>query len=104
MTATIYTPNAAYAGHLEEVIALMETMGSPTIRAKWAGDCYYAIEGSHRVAAAAKLGIPVIIVEVDNDDEISNHDFSDLQNVATVRDIMEYCDWMTAVSNVEISN
>jgi hypothetical protein len=60
--------------HVERVKAEMLTRGPPTIRVVECGDCYMAIEGCHRLIAAAELGIaPVLnvlsqeeLVEVDS--------------------------------------
>jgi hypothetical protein len=43
--------------HLAEVKAEMLTLGTPTIRVIDGGDMYYAVEGCHRLRAAAELGI-----------------------------------------------
>jgi hypothetical protein len=44
---------------LEEVKAEMRRCGPPEIRAVEFNNCYMAIEGSHRLQAAAELGYPV---------------------------------------------
>lgn len=93
---TIFTINAADE-RLDAVIAEMKVLGTPEIRACWQGDAWYAIEGSNRVAAAEALDLDVIIIEVDEDDEISDHDIDDLSPLCTVREIMEYGDWMNCV-------
>jgi len=51
-------------GHLGEVTAEMETFGPPSIRVvEWRGELF-AVEGSHRLAAAHALGlVPNVIVE-----------------------------------------
>jgi len=59
--------NEVNKNHLAEVKKEMEKLGSPVIKAvaapQWGA--WVAIEGSHRVAAAAQLGLPVIIEEVE---------------------------------------
>jgi hypothetical protein len=42
-----------------EVMGDMQTLGAPTIRVIDCGDHYQAIEGTHRLVAAARLGLPV---------------------------------------------
>jgi hypothetical protein len=51
-------------GHLGQVVADMKLHGAPTLRVvKFQGDLY-ALEGSHRLAAAAYLGvIPKVVIE-----------------------------------------
>lgn len=98
----IYTINKPDADKLQAVIEEMRTLGSPKIRALWCGDHYRAIEGSHRVAAAAALGVAVEIVEVEMDDVIENHDIQDIPASCTVEEIMDYCDYSSAAYDVEI--
>lgn len=50
----IHKPNAT---HLAEVTTQMQALGVPSIRVVDCGDHYMALEGSHRLAAAAALGI-----------------------------------------------
>jgi hypothetical protein len=54
--------------HLIEVMAEMEEMGAPTIRIVHVeNDLYQAIEGCHRLRAAAALGLTPEFEELDND-------------------------------------
>lgn len=99
---TIYTINTPEAAHLAAIKAEMTTLGSPTIRAFWNGDAWLAIEGSHRIAAAAALGLPVIIDEVDEDDAAEGHDIQDLAADCTVGEILAYGDWTAAAYTVEV--
>lgn len=85
---TIVAPHAAEPSKLAEVIAQMETLGAPTIAAHYDGEKYIALEGSHRIAAAVKLGLPITIVEYDEDEEIE-HDFDDVQS-QLVEDVLAY--------------
>lgn len=57
------------SGHLGEVVAEMVIAGAPTIRAVQQGEGLYALEGSHRIAAAWHLGLipKVILLEPDLD-------------------------------------
>src|ERR1035437_1859173 len=59
-------------GHLGEVVAEMKVLGPPTINViDYRGD-YYALEGSHRLAAAYFLGlVPNIkVLEPDRTDPV----------------------------------
>lgn len=65
MTIQIVAINKVELEHLEAVTEVMRTKGAPTIRAWWTGEQYYALEGSHRLAAAQALGLVPEIVEID---------------------------------------
>ena len=66
----VYLVNGIDDELLEEVKAEMQVLGSPTIRVYDAQDYYYALEGSHRLTAAAELGLAVKFDVIDGDDEI----------------------------------
>jgi hypothetical protein len=56
--------------HLKEVKDETQVMGSPTIKAVWL-ECYCmwaALEGCHRIRAAADLGLPITIQEYEYSD------------------------------------
>lgn len=89
MTRILIAPNKTNAKHLAEVVAEMQVLGTPTIRAYWDGEKYWAVEGSHRIAAANQLGLTPIIVEVDEDDIIDDSDIEDAAS-NSVRDILDY--------------
>lgn len=82
------------AYHLHEVMVQMKRRGPPKIRAVWRTyrdrKGWYAVEGSHRIAAACRLAITPIIVPVKLDDEIK-HDVSCI-NTDFVRDIIRAFD------------
>lgn len=86
---TIYTIHQPRVDHLADVIAEMQTKGSPTIRVVDCGDHYEAIEGTHRLFAAAKLDLPVILDIVAYDAEIADHDIQDLPSITTAADILD---------------
>ncbi|MBF6615549.1 MAG: hypothetical protein ITG07_02365 [Candidimonas sp.] len=65
---TIYTIHAPDTEKLEQVIAEMRELGAPTIRVVDCGDFFMALEGSHRVPAAAELGITPTLVVLEQDD------------------------------------
>lgn len=87
---TIYAINAPINSHLDMVVAEMALLGAPVVRAVNCGDFWAAIEGSHRIAAAHKLGLPVFVREVGEDTVIEDHDIEDLAASCTVATIMEY--------------
>jgi hypothetical protein len=67
---TIIAINGTDADHLETVTAAMREMGAPEIRAFWTGELWLALEGSHRLAAAAALGLTPTLIEMDEADEM----------------------------------
>jgi hypothetical protein len=67
---TVYAIHAPDQRKLEMVKAEMQTLGVPTIRVIDCGDYYMAIEGSHRLAAAADLGITPNLIVLEQDSEI----------------------------------
>lgn len=65
------------ADHLEAVVAEMRVLGAPTIKAVDMTDLYGAfvsLEGSHRIRAAAILGLKPIIDEVEWSDTATTDD------------------------------
>lgn len=63
----IIIPNAADPAHLAEVMNEMQSLGAPVVRAFWseAWEAFVAVEGSHRVVAAHRLGLVPEIEEID---------------------------------------
>jgi len=70
--------NPTDADHLAEVIEEMRVLGAPVIRA--VETCYglVAIEGSHRLAAAAELGLSPEIIVIDEDDIVDGTTLNDI--------------------------
>lgn len=69
--ATLYTIHAVDKAKLQGVIAEMGTLGSPKIRAVNCGDYLMALEGTHRIAAAAKLGVALDLVILEQDEMVA---------------------------------
>lgn len=84
--ATIYAIHQPNADKLQAVIAEMLTLGAPTIEVVDCGDYFQALEGSHRLAAAAELGIePILTIHAQDEMlDISRFDWyqADPQNWA----------------------
>jgi hypothetical protein len=59
--ARIYAPHPPEEEKLEVVVKEMRDWGAPTLRAVRIGLEYFALEGSHRLAAAHKLGVIPIL-------------------------------------------
>ncbi len=62
--------------HLEKVKGEMQSLGAPTIKAVWM-ECWgiwAALEGCHRIRAAAELGLMPEIDEVEYSEEITTAD------------------------------
>jgi hypothetical protein len=61
----VFAKHAPYSdGHLGKVVNEMRWLGAPIVRVvEWGGE-FFALEGSHRLAAAHWLGlVPQLIVE-----------------------------------------
>lgn len=61
------------AQKLESVKKEMQDLGAPTIKAVWM-DCYdhwAALEGCHRIRAAADLGLVPVIEEIEYSEEVT---------------------------------
>lgn len=81
---TIYAIHRPQDDKLAEVVAEMQVRGTPTIEVVDCGDHYMALEGSHRLAAAAQLGITPALVVHEQDDmlDITRFDWFDAANWA----------------------
>ena len=86
--------------HYAAVKAEMETRGECKIRALWSEDLgyWFAIEGSHRCAAAAELGIAIEIHDIGNDAE--SEWVTDLDGFEVARDWEWLTDYLVSVANV----
>ena len=78
---TLYTMHAVDQKKLADVVAEMARLGSPKIRAVDCGDYLVAIEGVHRIAAAAQLCIALDLDILGQDDLVAadSLDWQDLQ-------------------------
>lgn len=85
--ATIFAIHAPDPNKLEQVKEEMVRLGAPRIEVVACGDHYMALEGSHRLAAAAALGItPDLVIHEDDDViDISRYDWYDTANWAESR-------------------
>lgn len=79
---TIYTIHNTDPAKLASVIKEMQIMGAPKVRVVDCGDYYMALEGSHRVAAAAALGLTpdLVIFAQDQVINITGYDWYDKAN------------------------
>jgi len=76
---------------LDAVISEMQVLGAPTIKAVDCGEYFVALEGSHRIRAAAALGLSVEIEEVEyseetTTDEIVPGSYDDCWTIAEIVD------------------
>jgi hypothetical protein len=86
---TLRLPNAISEPHLKTVMAKMRKLGAPTIPVVDCGDCYVALDGSHRSIAAAKLGLRVVLdilspSEVVSADDLGTDFFSGRQKAGWI--------------------
>lgn len=65
---TLYTIHGHNEHKVLRVMTEMQTLGAPTIRVVDCGDHYIAIEGTHRLEAAARLGIAPNLVVLEQGD------------------------------------
>jgi len=81
---TIYAIHAPEADKLSQVIEQMRSLGAPNIEVVDCGDFYMALEGSHRLAAAAELGLaPILTIHAQDDVlDVSKYDWYDGANWA----------------------
>lgn len=78
---TLYTIHAVDQAKLAGVVSEMRVLGAPTIRVVDCGDYLMALEGVHRIAAAAQLGIALDLDILGQDDMVAadSLDWQDLQ-------------------------
>lgn len=70
-TGCIYLIHAPDPSKLETVKAEMQVRGAPTIRVVDCGDHYMALEGCHRLCAAAELGLVPDLVVLEQDEMVA---------------------------------
>ena len=75
MEVTVYAIHAPEDDKLAAVVSEMKNLGAPSIKVINCGDYYMALEGSHRLAAAAALEINPVFDVIEQDEEISIKDF-----------------------------
>lgn len=82
--STLYTIHGHNEAKVAAVMAEMATLGTPTIRVVDCGDYYMALEGVHRLEAAARLGIApnLTVLESDALVEADSLDWPDLERGA----------------------
>lgn len=86
----IYGINNVDEKKMEEIIEIMEIAGPPKIRVVESTYGYQAIEGSHRLEAAERLGIEPEFIILDQDEIINNHDLFDLPKTIEAWEVVEY--------------
>jgi hypothetical protein len=82
MIQSLYTLHQIDNDKLQDVCKQMRILGAPTIRVVDCGDHYVALEGTHRLAACAALGIAPTLEVLAQDDlvEADSLDWQDLQS------------------------
>lgn len=76
------------ADKLATVVAEMQTLGTPTIKAVWMPnwDMWVALEGCHRLRAAHALGLTPEIEEVEYSDDLTDMDDGEPMAVSAICD------------------
>jgi hypothetical protein len=82
MISTLYTIHGHNEAKVTAVMAEMTKLGTPSIRVVDCGDHYLALEGVHRLEAAARLGIAPTLIVLEQDElvEADSLDWPDLQH------------------------
>ena len=90
-TYLVRAPNRVVDLHFSNVLWQMRDLGPPTIRVYDSGDGspLLALEGSHRLASAVELGLPVELEFKSLRDRMA-HDFYDLPSPCSVKQIVAY--------------
>jgi hypothetical protein len=70
MHSTLYTIHGHNDVRVGEIMSEMQKLGAPHIRVVDCGDHYMAIEGTHRLEAAARLGLAPVLVVLDQDEMV----------------------------------
>lgn len=97
MSLVLFAPHEPSPDHLRVVVAQMRRLGPPRLRAVWRrkAGAWYAIEGSHRSAAAKHLGMVPVLERVRLRDEV-DHDTSKIwpdRRVASILQVYDHLRW-----------
>lgn len=105
----IYALNEVDIYHLQEVMQSAKEIGFVTINVFDSGDSYIALNGSHRLEAAAALQLPVIL-ECMNEDDVMEHDIDglavhlynelDLDELTTTASVAQILGFINSCGNV----
>jgi hypothetical protein len=76
----LYTIHGIDEAKLQSVADEMRMLGAPTVRVVDCGDFFMALEATHRLAAAAQLGV-VPVLQVLGQDDLVNADTLDWQDL-----------------------
>jgi hypothetical protein len=89
----IHAPHAPNQRYLAQILKKMRRLGPPRLKAYWRkkDDAWYALEGSHRIAAAKKLGLVPILDRVYLSWEIG-HDTNEVWPDKKVRSLLKFYD------------
>lgn len=91
---TIYMLNKIDETHMAEILPVASSIGSVELRGYSTGDAIVLVEGSHRIEAAKRLGLPVIINLLDTQDPdaiVSGLDLDGDDYDRTMEYVMDYC-------------
>lgn len=89
----LFAPHDPTRSHLRRVVKEMRRRGAPYLYAYWRkkDGAWYALEGSHRIAAAKQLGLVPMLDRVYLHWEIS-HDTRDVWPDCRVRSLLKFYD------------
>jgi hypothetical protein len=88
-----FAPHSPSTDYLETIIEKMRKLGPPVLHAYWRrkDKAWYALEGSHRTAAAKRLGLIPVISQVYLASEIA-HDTLDVMPDRRVSTLLKFYD------------
>lgn len=89
MAMTIVTINEVDEQHMIGIMNYAAKIGSVKIKVYDSGDMIYALEGSHRVEAAKRLSLPLILIPMEWEDEMET-DYDGEVRTASVSEIFNY--------------
>ncbi len=95
MNGYIQAINPVDEEHLAEVMGVAAKIGKVELNAYFTSEEYYLLEGSHRIEAALRLQLPVILRLREWDDQIEC-DINDMEGIRMVGEIVDGITWSRA--------
>jgi hypothetical protein len=92
MNGYIQAINKPSEEHLEEVMKIAAEIGFVQLNTYFTGEEYFLLEGSHRIEAAVRLQLPLILKLRNWDEEVE----SDVDDCNTAGEIVDSINWSRA--------
>lgn len=88
---TVVSLHGVNAVRLAEVVAEMRRLGPPTVRCVEVAGVLYAVEGTHRLAAAQALGVEPEMMVLDRAGAVPDDlDIEDIPAGSPLQDLIDY--------------